>query len=100
MDFSIIENHRRDVNPPLSPPTRAKIDLPAEGHAGHAGERNAMKKDLRMNAKSPDPDDLANDAVPEGNQDERDDRSHRRAPQDRSAPHIPPLEKGKIRGED
>ena len=62
-----------------------------------------MKKDLRMNAKSPDPDDLANDVAPERDRrdlDERDDRPSRTAQQDRSAPHIPPLEKGRIRGED
>ena len=56
-----------------------------------------------MNAKSPDPDYLTNDAAPEPdrrNPDERDDRPRRTAHQDRSAPHIPPLEKGRIRGED
>jgi hypothetical protein len=62
-----------------------------------------MKKDLRMNAKSPDPDDLAEDAPPEpGDRDleRRDDRPGRTARPDRSAPHIPPLEKGRIRGEE
>ena len=62
-----------------------------------------MKKDLRMNAKSPDPDNLAEDAPPEhGDREtvEREDRPGRTAPPDRSAPHIPPLEKGRIRSEE
>ena len=59
-----------------------------------------MKKDLRMNAKSPDPDDLAEEMPPDpGERDlkEREHQPRRTAQQDRSAPHIPPLQKGKIR---
>jgi hypothetical protein len=60
-----------------------------------------MKKDLRMNAKSPDPDDLARDELPQS--DVQDVHPHTRRAErfeiDRSAPHIPPLEKGKITGE-
>jgi len=64
-----------------------------------------MKKDLRMNAKSPDPDDLASDDLPESASREADrpGRAHKddasRRNDDRSAPHIPPLEKGRVRGE-
>jgi hypothetical protein len=61
-----------------------------------------MKEDLRMNAKSPDPDDLAREEPPEPNTydtDLRREPQHERARQDRSAPHVPPLEKGKIKGE-
>jgi hypothetical protein len=61
-----------------------------------------MKEDLRMNAKSPDPDDLAREEPPEPNAydtDPRREHPHERAQQDRSAPHVPPLEKGKIKGE-
>jgi len=59
-----------------------------------------MKKDLLMEARSPDPDDLANEApvvMPESN---REDRRSRKSHIDHSAPHIPPLEKGRIRGEE
>jgi hypothetical protein len=64
-----------------------------------------MKEDQRMNAKSPDPDDLAREELPESAV--RDDlRTHQsendraaRPSADRSAPHVPPLEKGRIRGE-
>jgi hypothetical protein len=61
-----------------------------------------MKQDLRMNAKSPDPDDLAREELPQPDVDEtvavnRDPAQ--RAQPDRSAPHIPPVEKGKIKGE-
>ena len=62
-----------------------------------------MKKDLRMNAKSPDPDDLASE-VPsksdDGEVDPNSRRTHGRPELDRSAPHIPPAEKGRIRGEE
>jgi hypothetical protein len=56
-----------------------------------------MKKDLRMNAKSPDPDDLADeDFVTE----ERQRREKEFSRSDRSAPHIPPLERGRIRNKE
>jgi hypothetical protein len=60
-----------------------------------------MKKDLLMNARSPDPDDLANDEPPPGTHetDERQRRDLKRSTPDVSAPHIPPVEKGRIRGE-
>jgi hypothetical protein len=64
-----------------------------------------MKEDLRMNAKSPDPDDLASDDLPESASPEaaRPGSAHKdnasRRNDDRSAPHIPPVEKGRIRGE-
>ena len=64
-----------------------------------------MKQDQRMNAKSPDPDDLAAEQLPEsfGRVDVLLDRSqedNRTKPSDdRSAPHVPPVEKGRIRGE-
>ena len=60
-----------------------------------------MKEDLRMSAKSPDPDDLATDDLPtdEPRTDRRIERSDAREESsvDRSAPHVPPLEKGRIR---
>ena len=62
-----------------------------------------MKEDLRMSAMSPDPDDLAEEAPPERGvpgRDERADHPGRTAPPDRSAPHIPLLEKGRIRGKE
>ena len=61
-----------------------------------------MKQDLRMNAKSPDPDDLALEELPKPDSEDTVDRAARgdqRAQRDRSAPHIPPIEKGKIKGE-
>ena len=56
-----------------------------------------------MNAKSPDPDDLATDEPPQPDAREKDRdevraAEHRRL--DLSAPHIPPLERGKIKGEE
>ena len=61
-----------------------------------------MKKDLRMNAKSPDPDDLADELPPLAG--EQETQSHERSrfgrSQDRSAPHIPPLERGRIRNKE
>ena len=62
-----------------------------------------MKKDLRMNAKSPDPDDLASEAPPRPDADEVElnaPRTPSRYEFDRSAPHVPPVEKGHIRGEE
>jgi hypothetical protein len=62
-----------------------------------------MKKDLRMNAKSPDPDDLANEEPPRPDADdiELDGRLAAAHPRhDFSAPHIPPLERGRIKGEE
>ena len=64
-----------------------------------------MKEDQRMNAKSPDPDALAREELPESDvrdadgagQSEKD--SSARPSADRSAPHVPPLEKGRLRGE-
>ena len=54
-----------------------------------------MKKDLRMNAKSPDPDDLASQELPERASPE-DENSRKKPAQrpnpDRSAPHIPPAD--------
>jgi hypothetical protein len=60
-----------------------------------------MKKDLRMNAKSPDPDDLAREELAESDVQEMEPHKRRaeRFQIDRSAPHIPPLERGKISGE-
>jgi hypothetical protein len=61
-----------------------------------------MKEDLRMVAKSPDPDDLANEEPPKLDVREAEGPRGRKAPRvliDRSAPHIPPLEKGRIRGQ-
>lgn len=64
-----------------------------------------MKEDQRMNAKSPDPDDLASESLPESvsHADHHPDRTyednHLGPGEDRSAPHIPPVEKGRIRGE-
>jgi hypothetical protein len=60
-----------------------------------------MKQDLRMNAKSPDPDDLATDELPVSKDREPDGAKRRDADEpglDRSAPHVPPIEKGRIRG--
>lgn len=62
-----------------------------------------MKEDLRMNSKSPDPDDLANEGLPQPGAEDNvggQGRDARRARPDRSAPHIPPMEKGKIKGEE
>ncbi len=63
-----------------------------------------MKEDLRMNAKSPDPDDLARGDLPQTSAAEspEDEARHQsrwaeRSQPDRSAPHIPPLEKGRIK---
>jgi len=61
-----------------------------------------MKKDLRMNAKSPDPDDLAGDDLPESEARKAQHGQRREVDEsgtDRSAPHVPPVEKGRIRGE-
>jgi len=61
-----------------------------------------MKKDLRMNAKSPDPDDLSSEALSKSDAAQVEPHSrwtHARSERDRSAPHIPPVEKGHIRGE-
>jgi len=60
-----------------------------------------MKKDLRMNAKSPDPDDLAQDQLPESSNEQRHDggKAAKDDGADRSAPHVPPMEKGRIKGE-
>jgi len=60
-----------------------------------------MKQDLRMNAKSLDPDDLASEELPAPENREPDHTKRRGANEpgfDRSAPHVPPLEKGRIRG--
>ncbi|HET9369436.1 MAG TPA: hypothetical protein VFO19_04285 [Vicinamibacterales bacterium] len=62
-----------------------------------------MKKDLRMEGMSPDPDDLADEKPHEPTDRERDDWEElggHKAQRDRSAPHVPPLEDGKIKGED
>ena len=64
-----------------------------------------MKEDQRMNAKSPDPDDLAGEAPPEpvSRADHHSDRPEKdrgtEPSDDRSAPHVPPVEKGRLRGE-
>ena len=64
-----------------------------------------MKEDQRMNAKSPDPDDLAGENLPEpvsavDHDSDRPHKDHRTGPSDdRSAPHVPPVEKGRLRGE-
>jgi hypothetical protein len=62
-----------------------------------------MKEDLRMNAKSPDPDDLSGEELPQPDAADNGATTGRRRVErvqsDRSAPHIPPLEKGRIRGE-
>ena len=61
-----------------------------------------MKQDLRMNAKSPDPDDLARQELPQPEVDESAGVKRGLAEPsqpDRSAPHIPPAEKGRITGE-
>jgi hypothetical protein len=61
-----------------------------------------MKKDLRMQAMSPDPDDLAADQPQDPDaravEDRRDRAQH--AQPDHSAPHVPPLENGRIKGEE
>jgi hypothetical protein len=61
-----------------------------------------MKRDLRMEGMSPDPDDLASDKLQDLNaraqEDRRDLAQH--AQPDHSAPHVPPLEDGRIRGEE
>jgi hypothetical protein len=61
-----------------------------------------MKKDLRMNARSPDPDDLSDPAPPDRSakpESASSRQSHREQP-DVSAPHVPPGEDGKIKGEE
>jgi len=62
-----------------------------------------MKEDQRMNALSPDPDDLAREDLPESDARDRRAQSHedrRTQPSnDRSAPHVPPVERGHLRGE-
>ena len=61
-----------------------------------------MKKDLRMEGMSPDPDDLTTDQPQDlslrAAEDCRDLAQH--AHPDHSAPHVPPLEDGRIRGEE
>jgi hypothetical protein len=62
-----------------------------------------MKKDLRMEGMSPDPDDLAEEMPHEPTAHERDDWeevSGHKAQRDHSAPHVPPLEGGRIKGEE
>lgn len=56
-----------------------------------------MKKKHRMNAKSPDPDDLAGNEPPKpAAQEPKANKDRRQRPeeqnQDRSAPHIPPAD--------
>ena len=62
-----------------------------------------MKEDQRMNAKSPDPDDLAREDLPESEARDPKRRDHTdnstRPGDDRSAPHVPPVERGHLRGE-
>ena len=61
-----------------------------------------MKKDLRMEGMSPDPDDLADDQPKDLTartvEDLKDRAQH--AQPDHSAPHVPPLEDGRIKGEE
>jgi len=54
-----------------------------------------------MNAKSPDPDDLAQDQLPEPDNEHWHDgrKAAKDDGADRSAPHVPPMEKGRIKGE-
>jgi hypothetical protein len=57
--------------------------------------RTVVKKELRMTAKSPDPDDLASEELPRPEPQDPEDL-RKKLPQrpnpDRSAPHIPPVD--------
>lgn len=62
-----------------------------------------MKKDLHMNARSPDPDDLSNPAPPDrtaGAEPSASSPTSQGEQPDVSAPHVPPGEDGRIKGEE
>jgi hypothetical protein len=77
------------------PMTDCRCHLSAhDGILGPGG--TAVKKELRMNAKSPDPDDLSSKDLPEPAAEKEDGDPRKKSPQrpnpDRSAPHIPPAD--------